>query len=62
MTGRQKIKSFFIDHKIPRHNRDKILILVDGLSVIGIENMHLSDRVKITTETKKVLKLEITNS
>jgi hypothetical protein len=37
-------------------------MLVDGLSVIGIENMHLSDRVKITTETKKVLKLEITNS
>lgn len=60
MTGRQKIKDYFIDHKIPVHERDKIMLLVDKLSVICIENMHLNDRVKITSETKNVLKLDIT--
>lgn len=60
MTGRQKIKDYFIDHKIPVLERDKIMLLVDKLSVICIENMHLNDRVKITSETKNVLKLDIT--
>ena len=59
--GRQKVKKFFIDHKIPCRERDEIMLLVDRLSVIWIENMHLNDRVKITPETKNVLKLEITN-
>jgi tRNA(Ile)-lysidine synthase len=59
MQGRQKIKTFFIDHKIPRCERNKIMLFVDRLSVIWIENMHLNDRVKITAETKNVLKLDI---
>jgi tRNA(Ile)-lysidine synthase len=61
MAGQQKIKKYFIDHKILPSKRDKIMLLVDKLSVICIENMHLNDRVKITAETKKVLKLEIIN-
>jgi tRNA(Ile)-lysidine synthase len=62
MPGRQKIKNFFIDRKIPSGQRNEIMLLVDRLSVIWIENMHLNDRVKITAATKNVLKLEITNS
>ena len=62
MQGRQKIKNFFIDHKIPRCERNEIMLFVDHISVIWIENMHLNDRVKITAETKKVLKLEILDS
>jgi tRNA(Ile)-lysidine synthase len=62
MQGRQKIKSLFIDHKIPRSKRDEIMLLVDNISVIWIENMNLNDRVKITAETKNVLKLEIMDS
>jgi tRNA(Ile)-lysidine synthase len=60
--GRQKIKNFFIDHKIPGWRRDEIMLVLDNLSVICIENMHLDDRVKITAKTKNVLKIEITNS
>jgi tRNA(Ile)-lysidine synthase len=62
MQGQQKIKSLFIDHKIPRLKRDEIMLLVDNISVIWIENMHLNDRVKITAETKNILKLEIIDS
>jgi tRNA(Ile)-lysidine synthase len=62
MQGRQKIKYFFIDHKMPRCERNEIMLFVDQLSVIWIENIHLNDRVKITAETKNVLKLEIMNS
>jgi len=57
-----KNKTFFIDHKISRCERNEIILLVDRLSVIWIENMHLNDRVKITDETKNVLKLDIVES
>lgn len=59
MTGRQKLKSFFIDHKITQQKRNEIMLLADQQAVIWIENMHLSDQVKITPETKNVLELEI---
>jgi tRNA(Ile)-lysidine synthase len=59
MTGRQKIKSLFINHKIPQQRRNEIMLLVDQQAVLWIENMHLNDQVKITPETKNVLELEI---
>lgn len=62
MSGRQKIKTFFIDRKVPRRTRDEIMLLVDNRSVIWIENMHLNDRVKITSKTKNVLKISIVKS
>jgi len=62
MKGREKIKTFFIDRKIPRNERDEIMLIADQISVVWIEKMHLNDRVKITKETKNVLELEISDS
>ncbi len=62
MKGRKKIKTFFIDRKIPRNVRDEIMLIADRISVVWIEKMHLNDRVKITKETKNVLELEIIDS
>jgi tRNA(Ile)-lysidine synthase len=62
MQGRKKIKNFFIDHKVPRRERDKMVLLADQKSIIWIENMHLNERVKVTAETKNVLKLKIIDS
>jgi tRNA(Ile)-lysidine synthase len=59
MKGQQKIKSLFINQKIPRNKRNEVMLLVDQNSVIWIENMHLSDRVKISPQTKNVISLEI---
>lgn len=57
--GSQKIKKLFIDRKISRRKRDSIALIADHESVIWIEDMHLSDRVKVTSETRDVLILEI---
>jgi tRNA(Ile)-lysidine synthetase, N-terminal domain/tRNA(Ile)-lysidine synthetase, C-terminal domain len=62
MKGQQKIKSLFINQKIPRRKRNEIMLLVDQNSVIWIENMHLSDRVKISPQTINILSLEMINS
>ncbi len=59
MTGTKKVKSYFIDEKIPLIRRKQIPLLVDGESVIWIAGMRLSERVKITDKSRKILKVEI---
>ncbi|PKN10435.1 MAG: tRNA lysidine(34) synthetase TilS [Deltaproteobacteria bacterium HGW-Deltaproteobacteria-7] len=60
--GTQKIKKLLIDRKIPRSERDRIALIADQESVIWIENMHLNERIKVSSETKKILILEIRSS
>ncbi|MEI6610871.1 MAG: tRNA lysidine(34) synthetase TilS [Deltaproteobacteria bacterium] len=62
MKGRQKIKSLIINQKIPRNRRNEAMLLVDQDSVIWIENMHLSERVKISPQAKNIISLEIMKS
>lgn len=57
--GSQKIKKLFMDRKISRSERDGIALLADGESVIWIENMHSSERVKVSPWTKNILVLEV---
>ncbi|PKN88793.1 MAG: tRNA lysidine(34) synthetase TilS [Deltaproteobacteria bacterium HGW-Deltaproteobacteria-1] len=58
-NGSQKIKKLFIDRKVPGGERDSIALIADKNSIIWIENMHISERVKVTHDTKNVLILEI---
>jgi tRNA(Ile)-lysidine synthase len=59
MSGVKKVKSYFIDRKIPCLLRNKIPLLVDGRSIIWIAGERISDRVKVTERTKKILKAEM---
>jgi tRNA(Ile)-lysidine synthase len=59
MTGTKKLKSYFIDQKIPKNTRGKILVLADCESVIWISGMRLSERVAVKEKSKKILKVEI---
>ena len=59
MNGTQKIKKLFIDRKISRSERESIALLVDDESVLWIENLHLSERVKISSETQNVASLSL---
>ena len=55
----KKIKSYFIDRKIPRECRRRIPLLVDSRSILWIAGEMISDRVKVTEQTKKVLRAEM---
>jgi tRNA(Ile)-lysidine synthase len=59
MKGSKKLKSFFIDEKIPENRRKEIPLVVDQKSVLWIFGMRLSKRVKITDKTRNVVKAEI---
>ena len=59
LGGRKKLKKYFIDRKIPSALRGGIPLLVDAQSVIWIAGERISQRVRITEKTKKVLKIEL---
>ena len=59
MKGTKKIKSMFIDRKIPQCRRSRIPVIEDGKSIVWVAGVCLSDRVKVTSATKKILKAEI---
>jgi len=58
MKGTKKIKTVFIDEKIPSRRRKGIPFLVDQDAVLWIAGLRLSERVKITEKTRQVLKVE----
>lgn len=57
MTGHKKLKSFFIDMKIPSHVRARIPILLQGNKPIWICGLRIDDRFRVTSKTKRVLKI-----
>ena len=58
MKGMKKIKSVFIDEKIPLRHRKGITLLLDQETVLWIAGLRLSERVKITEKTRHILKVE----
>jgi tRNA(Ile)-lysidine synthase len=59
MEGTKKLKSFLIDEKVPRRHRQVIPLLVDRETVLWIAGMRMSERIRVTGETRLVLKVEI---
>lgn len=59
MAGTKKLKSFFIDKKIPREMRQGIPLLVDRRNILCIAGMAISDLAKVTPSTRICLKIEI---
>jgi len=58
--GTKKLKDFFIDRKIAARRRGEIPLLVDAGTIVWIAGERISERVRVTGKTKKVLKAEIT--
>ena len=56
--GRKKVARYFSDKKIPKHQRHKYPVLVsEGIGVIGILGLEISERVKLSERTGRVLKI-----
>jgi tRNA(Ile)-lysidine synthase len=57
--GTQKLKEFFIDHKVSEFERPKVPLLVSGEMIAWIVGHRIDERVKVTERTKKVLKITV---
>ncbi|MCR5793011.1 MAG: tRNA lysidine(34) synthetase TilS [Lachnospiraceae bacterium] len=57
--GTKKIKDYFIDNKIPRKQRDEMLLVADGSHIIWIPGYRISERYKVCENTKRILRLTL---
>jgi tRNA(Ile)-lysidine synthase len=57
--GRKKLRDYFIDEKIPREKRDRILLLADGSHIIWVLGYRISTAYKVTEQTKTVLRIQV---
>ena len=59
MNKQKKLKDFFIDEKISKFDRDRILILSDKEKILWIGGMRIDNRVGITDKTNNILMVKI---
>ncbi len=56
---RQTIKTYCINEKIPRDKREELVLLADGAHILWVIGYRISEKYKITEETKKILKVHV---
>lgn len=59
MTGFKKLSDFFIDEKIPVHEKENIWLLCSGKNIVWIMGHRIDNRFRIKPETEVVFKIEI---
>jgi tRNA(Ile)-lysidine synthase len=57
--GTQKVKKYFINHKVPGAQRRKCPLLLSGGNIIWIAGHRIDNAVKVSTQTRRVLKAEL---
>ena len=56
---RQKLKSWFVNEKIPAKERDQIPLIADGQQIVWIVGHRISSAYRVSDRTKQVLQIEI---
>ncbi|WP_345949366.1 tRNA lysidine(34) synthetase TilS [Mucilaginibacter sp. PAMB04274] len=60
MAARKKLSDFFINQKIPLHQKTKVPLIVNGNNeIIWLAGYRLDNRYKLTPQTKKVAIFEL---
>ncbi len=59
MRGTQKVKTFFINQKVPKDQRSKCPILLSQGKIIWVAGYRIDESVKVTPATEKVLRVEL---
>ena len=57
--GRKSLQDYMVNEKIPKDQRDKIILLADGSHILWVVGKRISENYKVTKETKKVLKVQV---
>jgi tRNA(Ile)-lysidine synthase len=60
MQGTKNIADFLIDMKVPRYERDEVMLLTTQGEIAWVVGYRISDEFKVTDKTKRVLRMEVT--
>ncbi len=55
----QKLKSWFINQKIPAGERDDILCIADGSEIVWIPGYRMGSAYQISSRTRQILQIEV---
>lgn len=58
--GHKKLKDYLIDCKIPRHERDQLLLLTSGSEVLWVVGYRIGESAKVDENTKQILEIQVT--
>ena len=53
--GESKLKSYFIDRKVPRPARDRVPLVVSGDRIAWVVGFQIDERYKVTPQTRRVV-------
>jgi tRNA(Ile)-lysidine synthase len=59
LDGSQKVRRFFIHHKIAPPVRDRALVLVSAGEIVWLVGHRIDHRFRVTGQTRNVLKIEV---
>ncbi|MFY0600765.1 MAG: tRNA lysidine(34) synthetase TilS [Cyclobacteriaceae bacterium] len=62
MKGEKMVSDFMIDNKIPVTLKRRVLILETGGQIAWLVGLRIGERFKITTKTKKTLKISVSDA
>ena len=59
--GHKSLSDYLTDMKIPKNERDKMIFAADGQEIMWIPGGRIGYRYRITGETKRILKITVTD-
>ena len=57
MGGHKKLQDFFVDAKVPGHQRRSVPLVVSGGEIAWVVGFRVDERFKVTESTRRVLRL-----
>lgn len=58
MQGNVKLSDYFINNKINQFDKDKSLVLTDGVDIMWVVGNRIAEKYKITDDSTEILKVE----
>ena len=55
--GHKSLQDYFVNEKIPKEERDRIILLAEGSHVIWIPGLRISEYYKVQKNTRRILQV-----
>lgn len=57
--AKKTLQDYFVNEKIPKSERDRMLVLADGSHIVWVPGKRISAYYKVTEDTKRILEVHI---